>query len=236
MSFLKWGATQLTFLQYYHPDFLRGYGVGVLNGSLWTIPVEMQFYVMTPILFFLYTQKKKLWFVVFALMIVLYLFDIRDNAGSAFWRYANKTFVPLIWMFMLGAFLSTRKDLILFIRKQRFLVLLALYALSTWLIFIFHWDGNGLHPIPYIFLAAIIINLGFNRPNTAQRILKKNDISYGIYIYHMPILNFALYTGLITNILSTTCVFACVILTATLSWFVIEKPMLRLKHFTLRRQ
>jgi peptidoglycan/LPS O-acetylase OafA/YrhL len=39
---------QLSIVQFYNPDFLRGYGVGVLNGSLWTISVELQFYVMLP--------------------------------------------------------------------------------------------------------------------------------------------------------------------------------------------
>ena len=34
-----------------HPDFLRGYGVGVLNGSLWTIPVELQFYALVPLIY-----------------------------------------------------------------------------------------------------------------------------------------------------------------------------------------
>src|SRR4029079_4132783 len=38
---IPWFFAQITFGQFYNPDFLRSYGVGVLNGSLWTIPVEL---------------------------------------------------------------------------------------------------------------------------------------------------------------------------------------------------
>jgi hypothetical protein len=46
---LPWLAAQLTIGQFYNPVFLRGYGLGVLNGSLWTIPLE-QFCVLVPLL------------------------------------------------------------------------------------------------------------------------------------------------------------------------------------------
>jgi peptidoglycan/LPS O-acetylase OafA/YrhL len=40
-----------TFFQFYNPDFMRAFGDGVLNGSLWTICVELQFYILTPLLY-----------------------------------------------------------------------------------------------------------------------------------------------------------------------------------------
>ncbi|MFZ3008386.1 MAG: acyltransferase, partial [Phenylobacterium sp.] len=40
-----WAAAQLTILQFYNPEFMRAFGAGVINGSLWTIAVELQFYV-----------------------------------------------------------------------------------------------------------------------------------------------------------------------------------------------
>ncbi|MFZ1324637.1 MAG: acyltransferase, partial [Candidatus Contendobacter sp.] len=41
---IPWLIAQATFFQFYNPDFLRSFGVGVLNGSLWTITIELQFY------------------------------------------------------------------------------------------------------------------------------------------------------------------------------------------------
>lgn len=51
LDFLRWIAAQLTIGQFFNPEFMRLYGAGVLNGSLWTIPVELQFYIVVPVLY-----------------------------------------------------------------------------------------------------------------------------------------------------------------------------------------
>ena len=40
---IPWLIGQFSFVQFFNPDFLRPYGTGVLNGSLWTITVELLF-------------------------------------------------------------------------------------------------------------------------------------------------------------------------------------------------
>lgn len=42
---------QITIFQYYTPNLLRNFGVGTPNGSLWTIPVELEFYILLPVFF-----------------------------------------------------------------------------------------------------------------------------------------------------------------------------------------
>ncbi|MBM4075066.1 MAG: acyltransferase, partial [Planctomycetes bacterium] len=44
-----WLGCQMTVFQFWNPGFLRDFGVGVLNGSLWTISVELQFYLLVPV-------------------------------------------------------------------------------------------------------------------------------------------------------------------------------------------
>ena len=41
-----WIAGQISFVQFYSPHFMEGFGTGILNGSLWTITVELQFYTL----------------------------------------------------------------------------------------------------------------------------------------------------------------------------------------------
>ena len=66
-----WLVTQLSFFQFYNPDFFRGYGTGVTNGSLWTISIEIQFYLLIFIVYMLLNKYKKLLIVIFSTFIIL---------------------------------------------------------------------------------------------------------------------------------------------------------------------
>ncbi len=50
-TFWAWLAGQVSFLQFFNPEQFRGFGIGVANGALWTITVELQFYVFIPLLY-----------------------------------------------------------------------------------------------------------------------------------------------------------------------------------------
>jgi peptidoglycan/LPS O-acetylase OafA/YrhL len=56
-----------------------------------------------------------------------------------------------------------------------------------------------------------------------------NDLSYGIYIFHMPIFNFYLAMGLMINTVTFLAVCLSVVFVAFLSWKYVEKPALKLK-------
>lgn len=56
--------TQGTILQFWTPEFLREYGCGTPNGSLWTICVIIQFYIVIwMIKKFLYRKKGIFWII-----------------------------------------------------------------------------------------------------------------------------------------------------------------------------
>lgn len=62
------------------------------------------------------------------------------------------------------------------------------------------------------------------------KILAGLDISYGIYIYHMPIANAFIESGFIENQKYFYSVLGIVIALSTISWIFLEKPLLNLKQ------
>lgn len=58
------------------------------------------------------------------------------------------------------------------------------------------------------------------------------DLSYGVYIYHWPILQLIAATGLVElpGLAFVTVGLLCVLPVAALSWFLVEKPALARKH------
>jgi peptidoglycan/LPS O-acetylase OafA/YrhL len=110
MTFILWAATQLSFLQFFNPDFLRSFGVGVVNGSLWTIPVEMQFYVLTPISLWIFMRSRKAFLGFLVLFVALNFVHnwLPPNMGYSgiVKSLIGVSFIPWVYMFMVGMLLN----------------------------------------------------------------------------------------------------------------------------------
>lgn len=231
-----WFVAQMTAFQFYNPDFLRGFGVGALNGALWTISVELQFYMLVPLVHKLMQQKKVF---IFLTIVIFIIFNISNSylndVDTIVLKLIGVSFAPWFYMFLVGAFFAKFKEYISSVLSINILVLFAalvsIYFMSDYLGL--YW-GNKVNPIAYALMVAIIIKLAYINPTFSDRILGRNDISYGVYIYHMPIINYILYiygpgeVQFIYAILGT-------LLLALLSWFLIERPTLRLKTNALRK-
>jgi peptidoglycan/LPS O-acetylase OafA/YrhL len=244
--FIAWVASQVTFVQFYNPEFMRGYGVGVMNGSLWTISVEIQFYLLTPLLF-LFIKKaniKLVGFVLAALICVNILntnpsvisifFNDQFNAGTNLYKKIfNVTFLPWFYTFVLGAVIYKFDGFINLVKKINFFALLLLYGACYLFTEKLGWQNN-INPIAYAVLILLILKCAYTLPNVSDNLLKRNDISYGIYIFHMPILNYLLYK----NISGLNGVLIALFFTFTLSilsWFLLEKRVLAMKTNSHRK-
>lgn len=238
---VAWLAGQMTIVQFWNPSWLRDYGVGVVNGSLWTIAVEIQFYALTPLLWWIgrrtgHGARVLPWLALAAVTAnVAYLALPRPVAESLPGRLAMVSFAPWVYMFILGAVVATWPAVIAAAVARPLWQWIALYlgvALATQAAGL--PLGNRVHPLLVAALVPLVLNVGWARPGLAERVLHGNDISYGAYIYHMPVINVVLETGRLTAWSAVAGSLAATVLLASLSWRVVERPALRLKTRTLR--
>ena len=233
--FWFWVVTQASVFQFFNPEFLRTYGVGVVNGSLWTISVELQFYILTPIIFLIFSKKNGIACFVIILFLVINLINSKFNAGvSIFDKIIGVSFLPWIGMFAFGAYVSTSKKMQALVFNLHWVILVFSYLAFYLLSMRYGWgSGNSINPISFIILSAIILKFAFYRPMMSYNLLGKNDISYGVYIFHMPIVNFLLYKN-IDGLTGFWIAIICTFVLAAISWFLVERPALRMKKISIR--
>jgi peptidoglycan/LPS O-acetylase OafA/YrhL len=141
------------------------------------------------------------------------------------------TFAPWLYMFLVGAWLSTRADVTAAIRRVSpafFVAVFALCTAATWAAGL-PLGTNSINPLMFAAMAALIIRLAYAKPKFSG-ILRGVDISYGLYIYHMPVFNLLLWAGLVGSFAAGALGCVIVVGLAAASWFAIERPALSFVH------
>lgn len=85
--------------------------------------------------------------------------------------------------------------------------------------------SNVMPIINYLALCALVMSFAYTGETLADRLLHRNDISYGLYIYHMPAFNALLVAGW-GGVPAAVAAAGTAIILAVGSWFLIEKPAL----------
>lgn len=238
-AFAAWFAAQATFFQFYNPAFLRGFGVGALNGSLWTIAVELQFYIALPLLA-LAARRYRVRGSTIAIACLPLMYAGRWLIGPEQTipeKLVAVSLVPYLFYFVLGIVARSVHERWPRVFEGKGAAWVAAYACWVAAEHVFRLDGatgNVLNPISIVLLGCTAVAVAYTVPGLSNRILRGNDVSYGVYIYHMPVINLCLaegiggMTGVVAALAGTT---AC----AVLSWRYVEQPALRMKRYSARR-
>jgi peptidoglycan/LPS O-acetylase OafA/YrhL len=146
-------------------------------------------------------------------------------------KLLGRTFIPHFYMFLLGVVLQR-----LSLYKSKWIYNKGLY----WLIFYVainlglsnYFDAATFMMIYSFPMAFCLVSLAYTLPNLANSILRTNDISYGVYIYHGLILTVIVQEKL-SNKVNIWEVLILTFIMAILSWILVEKPCMKMKRKTI---
>lgn len=235
-DFFLWSLAQISFFQFYTPDALRLWGVGNPNGSLWTIIVELQFYLLIPLIYRVVNFKRNiLWIlIVISVFCNFYINTLDENLTV---KLLKVSILPYLYYFLIGVFvyrewLSFRK-----VFKFNFFKYLIIFLIFSLIGYYFlnlntysYWVNSPLKLLADLLLCILVFSFGYSF-KSLNGFLKGYDISYGIYIYHMVVINIFVEFNLMSRLYYLVLVVVLTILLALFSWIFIEKPFLQLKSY-----
>ncbi len=193
---VMFSITQGTLFQFWTPDSLRGYGCGTPNGTLWTIGVMVQFYVVAwPIKYLLQKKKWPIWLIGFAVLVGMSCFGdmLIEKLGSEICiKLFDQTIIRYLWLFYIGCFIAEFNNVLLkTLKKTWYLLIMAGIIPYLTEIDIF----AGYYVFWSVLLVSGLIGFAYRFPQLAI----KRDISYGLFLFHMIIVNVFITIGWVGN-------------------------------------
>jgi len=236
-----WAAMQGTFFQFVN----FWINPGVTNGVLWSIATELQFYIALPIVVafgsrFLQGRVRISAMLIASALISAALHQwIASHQEQLLPRLYPTLYASLLangYLFAIGALAYLWHDKLLPLCRNRFLFFVSVYLALRTLFAVTGTGADAVHTsmwglLLYPLLGLVIYSLAFSFEGLSHRTLRGNDLSYGIYIYHMPVMYASLHIGW-TGMQGLAVVTAGVALLAIGSWYFIERPALGLKQET----
>lgn len=186
-----------------------------VNGSLWTLPIELECYILTALFGIIPFFKKRFSTFIIVLFFIVLDFYFREK-GISFFAYF---FIGRLYYLYREKFILNKYLFII-------LALILLFSMSFKITYYLHFLI-----LPYLIFYSIYRFRFLNNWG------KYGDFSYGTYIYAFPVQQTLIYFFRNNLTIFSLFIFSSIItfIFAFLSWHVVEKNALKLKKIKIRQ-
>lgn len=233
-GFWKYLGANLVFLNFLAPSLpgvFTSNNIPAVNGALWTLKIEVLFYLFVPLMHYLCQRfgTKKIVGIIFGLSCIwkygfawlasiyhtpaVYTLDPTRN----FYSQMKEQVPAQLVYFLAGVLLLLYFDKL----KRHFL---SIAGISVCFFLVDHWFAKG--ALDVFWISGLVFVFGFWR--YFGNFSKYGDFSYGVYIVHYPILQTLIALG-IASLNPAVCLVVClslVGLASALMWHLVEKRFL----------
>jgi len=189
------------------------------NGSLWTLKIEFAFYILLALVLTLYRKAMMPWTLLLLFCIATY---VLGNYPMNALAQKLLAYCAAGIAFFAGSLIAFYKDRFSGVRTKAITLvaccLLVFASLGTSMVWVLATLG--------ISLATLSLGLLYVDKNIRGRF----DISYGMYLYAFPVQQLVINKTQLAFFPSMAVSTVIVISLATLSWLLIERPVLALAH------
>lgn len=199
----------------------------VVNGSIWTLPVELKMYAILVLLWSLLLVTGRLREKIFSgLLVLLAIGALMAYMADHFYMQSGSSYYRLFYLFVSGSAYYVLRDRIELTGRVFWPLLLALCMSAV--------DQNSFFALYSISLPYLLLWLAYVPSGAVRGFNRLGDYSYGTYIYAFPVQQSLLaINGTMSVSFMIAAATALTLLLAVLSWHLVEKRALRLKDLRL---
>jgi peptidoglycan/LPS O-acetylase OafA/YrhL len=233
-GFWKYLGANLLFLNFLVPSLPGVFtlnDVSFVNGALWTLKIEVAFYLFVPVLYYLCRRfgTGKTVASLFVLSCVWkYGFELLDflyTPRAVYLRGESRSIYAQLGVQFPAQLPYFCAGVLLFLYFDQLMVYMrSIVAVSVCLYLVDHWRGRDNFDI--LWIAGFVFAFGFWR--YLGNFSKHGDFSYGVYIVHWPILQLLIALGVVNwgtaSFFSMSVFF--VGLASVLMWYLVESRFL----------
>jgi len=228
LELIKYVFWNLLFLNFMHPTLpglFEQSPTPYVNAPLWTLKIEVGFYLLFPLLYGIGRRVGFLtWFIVLYVFSTTYyvvMIELANKTGLNHYTVLAGQLPGQLRFFLAGALIASRHHIFAGTRPRATLAVVA-----SGVVGILYFGGlSSLYPA---LLASALLSFCVAGPKLGSW-LKYGDLSYGIYIVHFPVLQAIKSLGVLENrqnllfVVTTVSVLSL----SALLWHFVEGPALR---------